>query len=743
MGKNLPGMDAVRRTFRFGNRTSPRTLVFWSTVAVLLVAPMQCGLAYLLDRTFAWRGLLAGAGILGLLVASSWLAARARRLWSMAAGLLLLATFILHMLFFGVTRFSGHAFDSGFFLSLQADSLDVAWHQYTYLFVLFVLGVIALLSALTLCTRRLWVPSGRTALWLALASACAVAAGYTSTPAWYLASGMRAWYAPVNLQIPASRLAAWKHSPLIHLDLVSKPRLEAKPATTPRNLILLYIESGGVALAPADRYPGLMPNMKRLIATYGLVPHIHASSYITIEGLVNTQCGTLLPFGHGHDESAVFGNQVEAMPCLGDVLAKAGYRQSYLAGTQRRFADTGRFLKLHGYDKVVGFEDWTRMGFHPRPGTWGLSDVDLFEQSFVELKRLKARGHPFNLTMFTIGSHIPGFVYRECKPYGDGSQRFLDAVHCTDQLVQQWINRLQSEGWLDNDTLLVITGDHQIFPNPVMKQLFGEASVADHRLPFIVIGRHAKPTLHDGAGYDLAPTVLDLLGVKTNARFALGRSLMRNDRALDYYPARYGDMLGENRYVPPGNPQCDTGGAAPTAVHVPGAQPLNACERKELHTILEEQAAAYSSKPAQMRCNSAVPLRALVPADSHEELELQVSGEDLSKRFNLHGQYVWPKRPGLYLLRLGVDGSVLEQAYAPPETAARMPAGQAPGAHGALVVMWRPEGSAAALPGWLVRLGAAPGGGVWVYASDTQLSAHAAPGQALIVSGQACRNLLH
>lgn len=744
MTKGLPaGKDEPRMRFpRTGNFIHPHTFFFWLAVLLILALPVRCGLAYLQDGAFSWRGPLADAGTMGLLAASSWLMSRSRSLWIWAASLLLLLMFLLHMVFFGVARFSGRGFDSGFFLSLQADSIGVAWHQYRYLFVLFGLGALALGTILAVCAKRMRVPTGSVALLLALVSSGALAISYQSTPEWLLASGIRAWYAPVELKLPAARLAAWRKSPLVNLNLVSKQSVEALAATPPKNLIMLYVESGGVALAPADQYPGLMPNMKRLVAQYGLVPHIHASSYVTIEGLVNTQCGTLLPFGHGHDETSVFGNKVETMPCLADVLAKAGYRQTFLEGTERQFAGTGSFLKLHGYDKVIGIEDWSRMGLHPRPDTWGLSDVDLFKQSLVELERLKASGHPFNLTLFTIGSHVPGFMYRECKPYGDGSRQFLNAVHCTDQLVQQWIGQLRSGGWLNDNTLLVITGDHQIFPNPHMKQLFGGAAVADHRLPLIVIGKHAKPELKDGAGYDIAPTVLDLLGVKTNARFALGRSLMRNDRTLPYYATRYGDMLGETRYTPYASHDC----GVETGRRFPGMQTLNSCEREELRTVLQEMAAAYSSKPAQLRCNAAVPLRVMVPSNPHKELQLQMTDVNLAERFHPHGFSIEPNRPGLYLLQLDAYGSVVDQRFASPETAAQWPAASV-STHSAMVIVWRPDGSGASLPKWLTQWGMTGQGGVWVYRLDAksgaQLLEHVSPDHALTLSAHACESLLN
>ncbi|HET6631617.1 MAG TPA: LTA synthase family protein [Rhodanobacteraceae bacterium] len=720
------------------------TLLFWGVVALLLVVPVQMGLAYLHAGGFIWRGLLASLGLVGLLVALSALAPRARLAWGTVVGILVIALFFLRMLFFGLTRFSGRAFDAGFFLSLQGESVDVAWNQYFYLFALFGLGALVLLAGFIFAARWLRTPRPLAAGILALLSLAAIAAGYRTTPVWQLASAVQHWYAPKVLTLPPSRLAMWKQSPLININLVPKQALHATAASPPKNLILLYIESGGVAMAPARQYPGLMRNMQRLIAEHGYVPHIHASSYVTIEGLVNTQCGTLFPFAQGSDSMAGFDHMLDEMPCLGDVLAAAGYRQSYLGGSGKSFAGKGRFLELHGYDKVMGIRDWAKQGLYQRPDTWGLSDADLFKQSFAELKRLKASGHPWNLTLLTIGSHLPGFFYKECTPYGDGSKRFLNAVHCSDELIGRWVAKLKADGWLDN-AILVITGDHQIFPNPLMKQLFGDEAVADHRLPFVVIGHDLpQPKQHDGAGFDIAPTLLDLLGVRSNARFALGRSLLRDDRSLPYYPSRYIDILGEQRYGAGDDFHCDPG----NTTRIPGAQPPSRCERAELDTILEGQAAAYSAPPPQMRCNAAEPLLVRVPTAAGAPLEVRLTGSEQAGRFTWSERHVTPEKPGLYLLTLDAQGKLLDRQYAPPDAIAKTFAEQPEFAGAALLLVWRPgDGKPpVALPGWVRALGAGDGGGAWLFAlpgtAAPALVEHVPRGQTLSLPPQRCRDLL-
>lgn len=193
--------------------------------------------------------------------------------------------------------------------------------------------------------------------------------GNQYTPTRQLADGASNWFASPHVTVPVSRLHAWSTSPLIHLHPTLKKNLKAAAATPAKNLILLYIESGGVAMAPAKAYPHLTPNLSGLISKHAFVPHLHASSYITIEGLVNSQCGTLIPFAHGNHSVGGFGHTVEKMTCLGDVLARAGYRQTFMQGADRKFAGTGQFLALHGYDRIMGFEDWQKMGLHSDPDT--------------------------------------------------------------------------------------------------------------------------------------------------------------------------------------------------------------------------------------------------------------------------------------------------------------------------------------------------------------------------------------
>ncbi|MCB1559536.1 MAG: LTA synthase family protein [Xanthomonadales bacterium] len=645
-----------------GARAAPGWWIFWAAVWLCLLLPADRGLAFFGGAEQRMLQALGTLGLAGLLMLLAWRAGRRWRLWLLPA-LLFTVAFFVRMLYFGLIDFSGNAFTDEFFIHLSAESVRVAWQQYSWLFLLLFAGLGLVIAAFVLLPRWMIRPQRMAVPVVLLLSLVALAVGVRVTPEWQLAAATMRWFTPLSSDIPPARLSQWQKSPLIDLRLTPKSALVARSAQPPRNLILLYIESGGLAFIENDRHPDLMPNLKRMIADHGWIDHLHASGYITIEGLVNSQCGSLLPFDKDSESMAGSDGLVEDMPCLGDVLHAAGYQQSYLGGADKSFAGKGRFMQVHGYDKVMGIRDWMAMKLYQRKGTWGLSDVDLFEQSFKELAALRDSGKPFNLTMLTIGTHVPGFFYEECEPYGDGSERFLNAAHCSDQLIGQWVDRLQSEGWLDDDTVLAITGDHQVFPSPEMRRLFGDAVVDDKRLPFIVIGKNLPvPAVAHGASYDIAPTLLGLLGVTGNQQFALGRSLLKSSSRPDYFVTRYVNIWHEQGVGPMSN---DVQRPCEANVGVPGLSVLSPCERGELQALLLGQARTLSVPRPRLDCSQPDPLMASIPLDPEQPLSVWVGSSEESSRFTRQSRRVETTRPGLYDIGFRGDGELTQRRYTP------------------------------------------------------------------------------
>lgn len=718
-------------------RSIPAT-VLWLLVAALLVLPaMHARLALPASGIqVLGAGLALVVLLYGVAAGSGW------RLRAMLLPLLL-ALLVARLGFWGLVQFSGRGYSAEAMSHLTWESATVAWQAFRSW------AVVAFGIAMVLCgLAALWLSSAvrhRPVLpaWATLPSLLVLVASHAGTPEWQLLQGIHETLRRPGLVVDAKVEQRWQASALVDLHVPAVAQVQATPAEQPISLILLYLESVGSALIDHPRWPGLMPNLQAMTQSHSLVDEFHASGFVTIEGIVNSQCGTLLPLP-GAEGFAQGEGLATHLPCLGDVLAKAGYRQVYLGGAGMSFAGKGRFLSQHGYDTVKGMEYWRgEMGMEQRPGTWGLSDADLFEQSLHELEALHAAGQPFNLTLLTIGTHIPGYFYEECVPWGD-DDAFLNAAHCTDQLVQRWVDELQARD-LMRDTLLVITADHHVFANPAMRGLFGDA-VMDRRLPLIVMGQGADAVAMQarGAAYDLAPTLLDLLGVTHNARFVLGRSLLREQARPDYFARRYHDVLDGQEVAHPDHCM-PLDGSAPTL-------PLDRCARRELGDLLAGIAESYSHQPVAFDCRQ--PLSVDLPDTDTAPSTFMLGAAEQGGNFVWRGRNPPADAKGWFVLLADAQGTVLARHHLPVdqlETIDELPDWwHNPWQEGAarMLVAWRAppdaDGIAAApvsfAPGWQAQQSS-----VWLWRMDDfpTLVDQSAPGETRWnLAPSSCRRLL-
>lgn len=597
---------------------------------------------------------------------------------------------LVRLIYFGLIQFSGDGFTDEFFIHLEWESVVVAWQEYGRLMRRALILLVLMMGLIVLLVRGVQGLSLRAGAILVLSGFVVMVPARNGSPEFELFNAWRGWVNPPRIEVDRAELQRWQNSGLVETRLPRVRELEVRSPETPKNLILLYLESIGVALTEHPEWPELMPNLRALIERHGLVAAIHTSSYITIEGITNTQCGTLFSFNHSSHSLAGGDGLAEQMPCLGNVLEAAGYHQVYMGGATLGFAGKGAFLAAHGYDELHGIEEWRSMGLDKRPGTWGLSDADLFEQSIkrmLELEESEQPEQPWNMTLLTIGTHLPGYRYAECEPYREDVDAFIDALHCTDQLLADWLERLETEGLLGN-SVVVITADHHVFPNPDMERLFGDA-IMDRRLPLVVIGNDILQVGNStGAGYDLAPTILDLLDIEHNARFALGRSLLRENPDRNYFVKRYADMHDNERIAnaPSGcAEQAGQNGGAPVL-------PLNPCEKRTLFSVLDAVAQAYTEDTSRLRCELDPALSIEVPSPG-EPLVFTVNRTDQSNRFTLRSRPVNPVDPGVFVAVFDAGGNLLGRRAVPAnrstEVAEIEELSKFEGARFAVVV-WRP-----------------------------------------------------
>ncbi len=558
--------------------------------------------------------------------------------------------------------FSGRGFGIELFLHLDPTSLQVGLDHYDG-----PLAVLLVLLALALCAGR-WL-AARTTPWPrrpALAVLALAVAGCTLTasalPEVQLGRtwARYAWPAPGSLpEGEAGLRAAMQVLSPIRGERplpVSRDQVRARAPAVPRNLLVIYLESFNQMLTDPRRYPGLTPRLHALQSRLAVLGPVYASAYLTIEGIANSQCGTLMNMAHANNSLITRAGRLPYLPCLGDVLARAGYRQVYLGGADADFAGKGSFLREHGFDRVLGWDDFADEG-HEMVAEWGLSDAVLFDQALDLLDDLRARPRPYHLAMLTLGTHLPGFVYEGCPPYGEDGEDFLDAVHCTDFLVGRFFDELGRRGILD-DTVVLLQADHGVFENPDMRALFGD-DVEDKRLLTLLHlppGMTLPPLAEDaGASVDTAATLLEVLGIEHNVHFLLGRSLFAPAAAGNYQLTRRQDHV-DGQVVVNRADACDQAiGIEPVTL------PLDDCGKRAAMDALASLNNAYAVRDADRPGNRVCALGVRVTRSPSNRLRITFGNEDIARRVYHRGNRVADTAAdGVYALL--VDGRQVRRA---------------------------------------------------------------------------------
>ena len=440
---------------------------------------------------------------------------------------------------------------------------------------------------------------------------------------------------------------------------VEKNQLVAEAPEKPKNIVIIYLESFSDILTNNDKYPNLTPNLDKLKLENISFENNFSSAYVTIEGIANSQCGTIMNMENDNNSLTTQAGRLPNLPCLGDILAIADYKQVFYGGADLVFAGKGAFLKEHGYDELKGKIYWeeNKIG---ELNQWGLTDADLFNQALKKIKELHLKKQPFNLTMLTLGTHIPGFLYRGCTPYSGSNikDKFLNAIHCTDFLLGQFIDRLKKDDLL-KDTIVYIQGDHAIFPTHDMKHLFDEKTT-DRRVLNIIIDKSEPKSMmdvtHPTSTLNLVTNVLDLLEISHNVNFIFAYSDFnkKNYSSNPYLITRYDDYFATkkiNNASPPSS--CDD------SINL--TLPLDNCEKQKALAAIYQLDASYSIQPLnQIACELGVDI---AYENDKRTFMIQWGNRKATDLFYADGRLLKTVKAGLYLLELDAKDNILNQFF--------------------------------------------------------------------------------
>jgi phosphoglycerol transferase MdoB-like AlkP superfamily enzyme len=516
------------------------------------------------------------------------------RIAIVTVGLLIGASLLIRFSYGFLQDFTGMGYTIEFFAHAELKSAKIAFAEYSYALVplmLLVMAFILLLLKLRLSVQQTSLFLGALA---AAGSGILMALGSNSTPEVLLATGYQQF--AKRGETAALDAAVVRAEALNVLEPLRPQRplpkeksfVRAQAPKDPYNIVVVYLESFNRNLTENTQYPGLTPNMDAMHEKYYSFSNNLSSGYVTIEGIFNSQCGTLVNMAYSNSSLTIPEARITKLPCMGDVLKKAGYKQIYLGGANLSFAGKGDFLLDHGYDQVLGLQHWRTLGFRDQNSIWGLPDTTLFNQALEQIKSMHKEPAPFNLTLLTLGTHVPGYTYEGCPDYPLSDEPFLDAIHCTDFLLDKFLRQLEDGGILE-DTVVYIQADHGVFSSRDMHRLFQKEGVLDKRLfTTVVVPEKRKKSLENWdteaqmSSLDMVANVLDLLEIQHDAEFVLARSHINKPTEPRYVLTRYRDYDTEGKPITNKAANCEGSAAS----EQPLTLPLDNCDkRKAMNTV--------------------------------------------------------------------------------------------------------------------------------------------------------------
>jgi len=618
--------------------------------------------------------LLSSVGIALMLYAAIRLLKHLSPMLAATTGVLLLVSALMIRYLLGfLYDFSGRGFSSEFFAHINPTAFRIGLQEYNReaWVILIVFSLFAFFAA-RLINKQREIPA-LPGLGILMIGLSFIYVGASASPELQLTQAYKRYTQVSQAEQGSSNATIREQSRLILEPVrltqalpVEKSRLQASLPEKPLNLILIYLESFNQVFSESEGYPGLTPHIAAFKQRYHSFDQIHSSGYVTIEGIANSQCGTLMNMEYANSSLITRKGRLPDLPCLGDILQAAGYKQTYLGGAGLDFAGKGAFFREHGYDQVLGSDHWTDLGLEANFNEWGLSDTALFLQAFELIKQHHEQATPFNVTMLTLGMHAPGFVYDGCPLYTDEPDKpYVNAIHCTDFLLGQFVKKLEKNGILEN-TVLFIQADHGSFITSTIVKQLGKA-VADTRLlTLMALPDSTQPHSAalreniEGTNLNTVASLLDVLQIEHNAEFIFAKSHFKAAPAQDYFVTRRQDYA-ETQKIRNDRYRCDE--PQRTA---PPAIPLDNCDKNRVMQAISDLNLSYARhhESDSRICEFAAEIT--VGADS-DTIKIKWGNQNLSDQFYRRGS----KRDkyesqGIYAVMLDQYNTVMQTLFYEP-----------------------------------------------------------------------------
>jgi len=234
---------------------------------------------------------------------------------------------------------------------------------------------------------------------------------------------------------------------------------------------------------------------------------------------------------------------------LGHTLRENGYRTAFFHGARNGSMGVDYASKMVGFEEYYGkdeFESWAGAREEDYDGDWGIYDEPFLR--FVA-DRLDGFREPFAAGILTLTTHQPYAIPKKYEgEFPAARDPMVRCVRYLDRSLSGFFESARKKPWFRN-TLFIITADHtHSKPGSNDPDLLQE-----HDIPLIFYhpSRQLPPADTRKVGYqgDLAPTVLDYLGIDSRKRTVFGRSLFRKAPGFAMFRSSGVYALVQNDFV--------------------------------------------------------------------------------------------------------------------------------------------------------------------------------------------------
>lgn len=309
-----------------------------------------------------------------------------------------------------------------------------------------------------------------------------------------------------------------------------------------RNLIYIYVES--LEMTNTDIENGgqmlttYIPKLEKLALEntnfsnselLGGAKNVYGTGW-TMAALIAQTSGIPLRVSIDSYDYEQYTDSLPGVYSLGDILAKNGYKNYFMLGSDANFANRKEYFIEHGnydiYDyKYAQENNWIEEDYYE---WWGYEDSKLYEFAKKEITRISKFSEPFNFTILTADTHFPdGYLDELCSEISGDA--YINSLNCTDTMLSNFIEWIQKQDFYENTTI-IISGDHLS-----MQPVFYDE--IENRTIYNVIINSKTETINNKnrefTTIDMYPTTLAALGVDIEGdRLGLGTNLYSSKKTL-------------------------------------------------------------------------------------------------------------------------------------------------------------------------------------------------------------------